>query len=563
MSNKRLRLTTKQKIEILDEKARGVYSQSELGDWAKQRFGLDKALSQQTISNIVKKSEELYNTINLVENTKSLKLPMYPQLDDEVKTYVNRMAEANLPVNRASIIRYIKHISQVKYNIPEGTIAFSDGWLTKVFKRIGVKSRPTHGESASVDVTSNSIQRQLRKIEELLEQYDPADILNFDETGLYYQQPPRRTISSMPLGGLKKSKTRLTVGLLCNSDGTYKGHPIVIGKYKSPKCFKTNSRLLALTATGRKHYVEYHHSPNAWMTEKIFTSYVLKLDRAFGREGRKVALLLDNASVHNTKITLDNIKLIFLPANTTSKLQALDAGKGLLLHLLHFFSPNFLSWFKGIIANFKAYFRALQYDRALNMYMGNNLSNPNVYHMDQVEAMFFLANAWLKIRPETIKNCWRHTRILDFKENPVLDGEVEYPTTSLPLEEDVTTELNEMLPNLPGNTNNEVTDISQLDLETDESEISNDAVEEIVESNENEDAAQEEEPDINDAEPIDIKECKKKLREAYEAILKYEVPLDDLDRQIHKHVRRRLAESRAEVIAEREQKKLAHFLSTE
>lgn len=251
------------------------------------------------------------------------------------------MAEANLTVNRASIIRFIKHISQVKYNISESEMSFSEGWLTKVFKRIGVKLRPTHGESASVDVTSDSIQRQLRKIEELLETYNSADILNFDETGLYYQQLPRRTISSTPLGGLKKSKTRLTVGLLCNSDGTFKGHPIVIGNYKSPKCFKSNSRLLALTAVGRKHYVEYHHSPNAWMTEKIFTSYVVKLDRAFGREGRKVALLLDTASVHNTKVTLDNIKLIFLPANTTSKLQALDAGKGLLLNLLHFFFPKF------------------------------------------------------------------------------------------------------------------------------------------------------------------------------------------------------------------------------
>lgn len=139
--------------------------------------------------------------------------------------------------------------------------------------------------------------------------------------------------------------------------------------------------------------------------------------------------------------------------------------------------------------------------------------------MDQVQAMFFLDNAWLKIKPETIKNCWRHTRILQFKENPVLNGEVEYPTTPLPLEESITMELNEMLPNLPGNTSNEVTDINQLDLETDESEITNGFIEEIANSNENE-----EDVGVNDAEPIDIKECKRKLRDAYEAILMYEVP---------------------------------------
>ncbi|KAG1466410.1 hypothetical protein G6F55_000495 [Rhizopus delemar] len=68
-----------------------------------------------------------------------------------------------------------------------------------------------HGESASADITSENIQNELRKIEELLGSYDPIDIMNFDETGLYYQQPPRRTICSESLGGLKKSNAWLKV----------------------------------------------------------------------------------------------------------------------------------------------------------------------------------------------------------------------------------------------------------------------------------------------------------------------------------------------------------------
>ena len=85
--------------------------------------------------------------------------------------------------------------------------------------------------------------------------------------------------------------------------------------------------MLSLTTTGKRHEVEYHHSPNAWMTAEIFTAYIKKLDVSFGRQQRKTALLLDNASVHKVNVQLQNIKLIFLPANTTSKLQALDAGK--------------------------------------------------------------------------------------------------------------------------------------------------------------------------------------------------------------------------------------------
>ena len=91
----------------------------------------------------------------------------------------------------------------MKFRIPEKEISFSSGWLTKLFKRIGVKCRPMHDESVSVDITSENIQNELRKIEELLGPCDPANIMKFDETGLYYQQPLRITICSELLDGLK------------------------------------------------------------------------------------------------------------------------------------------------------------------------------------------------------------------------------------------------------------------------------------------------------------------------------------------------------------------------
>ncbi|EIE83341.1 hypothetical protein RO3G_08046 [Rhizopus delemar RA 99-880] len=124
------------------------------------------------------------SNINAVKNGKSLRTTRYPQLDEVVK-FVANMNNNNLPVNRGSIPRIL-----------ENEISFSSGWLTKLFKRIGVKCRPMHGESASVDITSENIQNELRKIEELLGPCDPADIMNFDETGLYYQQSPRRIICS-------------------------------------------------------------------------------------------------------------------------------------------------------------------------------------------------------------------------------------------------------------------------------------------------------------------------------------------------------------------------------
>ncbi|OAC98487.1 hypothetical protein MUCCIDRAFT_121797, partial [Mucor lusitanicus CBS 277.49] len=271
-------------------------------------------------------------------------------------------------------------------------LKFSDGWVTDMLRRIGFKSRKLHGESSSVDLTSANIIGELRKIEKLLEPYDPEDILNFDETGLYYEQQPTRTISSKPMGGAKKSKNRFTVGLLTNYDGSYKGHPIVIGRRKTPKAATRKPALYRkTTCIGQTHYIEYHSNQTAWMTTEIFRKYIKRLNSSFAYAKRNVAILLDNASVHKLKEEFSNIKLIFLPANTTSKLQPLDAG---------------------IIANFKAHFRWHQYYRATNKYVaGVDLDLVEEYRMDEVDALFFLADAWRKVKPETIKNCWDHATI--------------------------------------------------------------------------------------------------------------------------------------------------------
>ncbi|KAG1039944.1 hypothetical protein G6F43_012402 [Rhizopus delemar] len=237
-----------------------------------------------------------------------------------------------------------------------------------------------------------------------------------------------------------------------------------------------------MTAIGKKHEVEYHYSTNAWMT-----TYVKKLNVAFGRKNRKIGLLLDNASIHKIRIPLNNIKLIFLLANTTSNLQALDAG---------------------IIANFKAHFRAQQYDRALCLYISKKLNNLDVYKMDQAQAMVFLANAWLKVKPETI---------------------------------------NGMLPDLPRKFDNKVTDVSQLNLEADESDM---IVCYTANTTNNEETA---EGNVDETEENDNTEQDEQCVDIVQ------FPLDDLDRKLHRRIRMRLAGSCAELNKSKEQTDLRSY----
>ena len=127
--------------------------------------------------------------------------------------------------------------------------------------------------------------------------------------------------------GTKVLKDRLTMLLFINMDGSEK-QAVVVGKSAKPCCFKNVKTLPFSYFTNRK----------AWMTSQLFTDIMKTLDRNMIAQNRKIILFLDNATCHNLLpgTNLSNIKLSFMPPNTTNIIQPLD---------------------QGIIRSFKAYYR--------------------------------------------------------------------------------------------------------------------------------------------------------------------------------------------------------------
>jgi hypothetical protein len=64
------------------------------------------------------------------------------------------------------------------------------------------------------------------------------------------------------------------------------------------------------------------------MQVSVWRDYLNKLNQLMRRQNRNILLLADNAPTHLMDVTfqLSNIKVHFLPPNTTSHLQPLDAG---------------------------------------------------------------------------------------------------------------------------------------------------------------------------------------------------------------------------------------------
>jgi len=69
--------------------------------------------------------------------------------------------------------------------------------------------------------------------------YRPQDIYSFDESGLFYNALPNKTLAVKgdSCNDGKRSKERLTVLFGTNADGSDEVRLLVIGKSKSPRCF--------------------------------------------------------------------------------------------------------------------------------------------------------------------------------------------------------------------------------------------------------------------------------------------------------------------------------------
>ena len=70
------------------------------------------------------------------------------------------------------------------------------------------------------------------RLSTIIEHYDPTDVFNCDETGLFYKLMPDSSlvIDKNDCRGGKKSKERYTVMLCANWAGTEKLKPVVIGE---------------------------------------------------------------------------------------------------------------------------------------------------------------------------------------------------------------------------------------------------------------------------------------------------------------------------------------------
>ena len=144
-----------------------------------------------------------------------------------------------------------------------------------------------------------------------------------------------------------------------------------IGKSTNPKCFKGVKILPA----------PYQSYKKAWMTGAVFESWVRKLDRETKKPKRNIVLIVGKCPAHPQLHGLQNVKLAFLPLNTTARTQPMDAG---------------------VIKSLKGKYRAELAKKHLAAFdLGTQVK------VDGLSAIKILRKSWLAVTENTIKNCFK------------------------------------------------------------------------------------------------------------------------------------------------------------
>ena len=261
----------------------------------------------------------------------------------------------------------------------------SNGWLDRWKKRYNIKHVKINGESG--EVSGATVDSWKERLPELLQGYASENIWNLDETACFWRALPDHGFcqKGIQCKGGKKAKQRITVALIANAAGG-KETAIVIWKSAKPRCFKSVD-MATLP-------VQYFSQPNAWMTGEILQSVLSKLNRRLSAKSRKIILLMDNAGCHpeDIKDIFSNIKIIFLPPNTTSMLQPLDLG---------------------IIKNFKVHYRTRLLRFVISKIETCATASEVTKSINILHAIRWVAQAWETVKPETIKKCFRKGGVLD------------------------------------------------------------------------------------------------------------------------------------------------------
>ena len=361
-------LTIRRKLEIVNAVEKAPPTKT------KKEIAAEFDIPPSTLSTIMKKKDSL-KTMATHGSTKKKRNrdPSRTDVDEALYIWFSAARAQSVPLSGEMLKAKAEDLaSELEPGVPWSC---SNGWLSRWKKRHSITFRAICGENASVDLSVCAEWKELT-LKPILQRYSAENIFNADETGLYWRLLPDKThaVKGETCSGGKKSKERVTLLVCTNMTGTQKRPLLVIGKFQRPRCFSGVANLPT----------EYKGNKNAWMTSVVFEEWLRKWDNELTIQGRKIVLFVDNCSAHPHISCLQSIELVFLPPNTTSEIQPCD---------------------QGIINALKFHYRKNMVRKLMDCIdSGKKVED---FKITLLDALKMIREAWDKVTPMTIMNCFR------------------------------------------------------------------------------------------------------------------------------------------------------------
>ena len=182
-------------------------------------------------------------------------------------------------------------------------------------KRHSLVSKVLHGEAGSVG--TGFIKKGMDDVYKACKKYQPARILNVDETGLFWKLMLKRSFLAtsenrkMARGAKNMHfKDRVSAFICANADGSAKVDVAIVGKAKNPRCFRD-----------RDCPLKYISQANAWSDAATFLKWWQQVFLSFIRRWTHlpVLLLVDGWSSRSDLVDdRGQVAVMRFPPNCTS-----------------------------------------------------------------------------------------------------------------------------------------------------------------------------------------------------------------------------------------------------
>uniref|UniRef100_A0A8C4KDL9 Tigger transposable element derived 4 n=1 Tax=Dromaius novaehollandiae TaxID=8790 RepID=A0A8C4KDL9_DRONO len=359
---------------------------------------------QNSLSSILKNKDkvlEAFESLGFDPKRKRLRTAFHTDLEEALMKWYRIAQCLNVPVNGPMLRLKANDFAQ---KLGHGDFKCSNGWLDRFKSRYGLvlRARPA-GAAATAAVDALTLWYQ-NVLPYYLNDYQPKNVFNVKETGLLYQMLPNNTFSfkgeTCSVGKLSREQITVVVGT--NMDGSEKLPLLVIGKNRSPRCFKDVKSLP----------VDYEANDMAWMTPEVFEQWVRKLDGRFQAQQRRVVIFVDPLPAHSEVKNLKAVELVFFPPDASSC----------------------IAMKQGVIRSLKVKYRHCLIKRFVDCVVDNK-----EFMLTLLDAVEMLHLCWRKVAPETIVKSYKEAGFkLETEKNDNNDAEfetgVEFPE-GLSLEE--------------------------------------------------------------------------------------------------------------------------------